>query len=298
MGQANLIPERRHDDGGSIVGGAGVETADQQPERGAVQGERALWAPRQAFIAIVVPPSDMRDPVLRGLPRVRHALEVRRHDADDRVVRPLIGREHPRPRQSQILAEDVGITVKLSRPKRVADHHHARPVVPIVVGAETAPHDRRDAQHAEVVRRHALAAHHHHVGARSQSGEVGPDASQIGKDVVGFEHIAVVAVRQAIDARILQVDVPQFRRRADVRRPEQHRIDQAEDRRVDADPDGQHEDGDDGEAWGLAEGAEGVAEVLEHPNGSPFSVLSAVPGSCSTVPDCDSDGDVPGVTRH
>ena len=71
----------------------------------------------------------------------------------------------------------------------------------------------------------------------------------------------------------------------DRQRPQQHRVDQAEDRRVRADAQRQRQDGDEAESGALDEHPEGVFEVLkEHVSfqSASFAVSSCQPGAART----------------
>ncbi len=167
-------------------------------------------------------------------------VEAGRHDADNGELATIDG---------DGAADDRGIGAEAPPPERVADQRHRlMPDVGAVLGPEAAAARRLDAEQREETRRHRAAAHA--LGAdgptsvtlRSISPSIGRERARLAEvDEVGVRDAGVVPVARL--GRVGGVDADEARRAlAEGERPQDERVDDAEDesRRAHA----EREDGD------------------------------------------------------
>ena len=225
---------------------AGTQPADRLQERRA-----ALIGPLRREAR-----GQHRHPDLRRVLGVEGKLEARRHDADDD---DRIAVEQRR------LADDRRVAPEGARPQRLGDHRRPLGAVRVVAGFERAAGDRRHAQQREDVgrddghrNRRRLAVAGQRDGGRRVPGDVLHGAG-LRAPVEDVEVGAVVGL--VADGG---VDGDEARRVGEGQRLQQHAVDDAEDRGVGADAEGQHHDDQRAEARRLEEEPECLAEVSEH----------------------------------
>ncbi len=170
--------------------------------------------------------------------------------------------------EGQPPADDPGVGAEAALPEAVGEHHDVPGTRPVLLRAEAPPEGRRPAQDPEEPGRdlRALdplgldagrgqaqvgAGEGGHAGERTalrppvrEVGRRGGEAREAGRGV------AVDQQRQAVGVRIGQ-------------RPQQDAVDDAEDRRVGADPQGQGDEGGGGQRRGAGEAPEGDPQVFE-----------------------------------
>ena len=140
------------------------------------------------------------------------------------------------------------------------------PCADVFVGDERAADDGANAERLEVVVGHHLADHdlraaldrevREEVRVRGDAGERFGAGAVV--EIVGIR-VRVVRIRR----RLVPVDVDELVGALDRERAKENGVDDAEDRRVDADAEGQREERDERERRGTAQPAQRVADVLE-----------------------------------
>ena len=192
-----------------------------------------------------------------GVAAEERAGEAVRHDANHGERRP-VDRERP--------ADDGRIAAEAAFPEPVGQHDH-RSRLDVLFSREAAADRRLRAQHGEVAAGGdlqqdlfggvAVAPVHLREGERRHLGE----------HLVLRAQILVVQVRQREVARIARVGHEHGRETAgllDGNRPEQDRVDQAEDSGVGADAKRKRQHGDRREPRTLDEQTGGVLDVVKH----------------------------------
>jgi hypothetical protein len=163
-------------------------------------------------------------------------------------------------------AERVRIAAELL-PERIADDRHPRPgAEPFLFGGESTSVRRRRAEDLEVVRGHGGGQRAARPAADIQTDERRVGGREVGKDATrGFLHIAVV--------RVGERPAPARRRRAPavhlphvidtfVQRPHQQAVDETEHAGVDAEAEGERDDGGQREPRTVAERPPREARVM------------------------------------
>ena len=169
--------------------------------------------------------------------RRRHAGETLRRHADD-GVRAAADVQHP--------SQDAGVAVEGLGPERRRDHDDRLGAGKVVFRRQRAPvhHGRPD--DLEVGARHRLARQHpgsFSDADRSHRGNVAGDAGQ-GPGVTTQVH--VIGIRTPLPGEaveVARVDVDKLFLPVDGKPPQQRGVQQREERRVEADPDGERDRG-------------------------------------------------------
>ena len=170
-------------------------------------------------------------------------------------------------RDRRLLADDFWIAGKVTLPERMADHDHAGRVRLVILRPKTAAQQWADAKDVK------------NIGGRSEAGDIlrvlarAPDGGgpgvggHRGKGVILRPQIA--KIRKGMDlfvlARMLRRGGPDHREAIRVwkrKRAQQDGVDDTEDRAIRADPEGEREHGNEGEAGRLDELAKSVAEIV------------------------------------
>ena len=198
-----------------------------------------------------------------GIDALAGEQEAARQDSDD-LAAPAVQGHDP--------AECFGVAAEPALPEIVADHGRPRARVAAaagVLGAKAAPVRRRDAQRLEEVGGRDDAGDPLHLAAVRAEVE---ERLRVGRHALEGLALAcrVAVVRRRHDVAVLadaRDAVPHDHQAigfAVRQRPQQHRVDDAEDGRVDADAERQRRDGDEGEAGLAQQRADAVAEVEGH----------------------------------
>jgi hypothetical protein len=160
--------------------------------------------------------------------------------------------------------------VKTIRPRRPAQDRHrcAAGAERVVLGSKQPADGRRQAEHREVIADDVLAVDRVGVDAvrtkmepgRRDADQIGERVGLIAKSLVVFPRIAVG--RRLSRIRILAEELDELTRIPHRQRAEHQGVDQAEDRGVGADTEGEGEDRHRGEAGRAAHHAYGVPKIL------------------------------------
>ena len=143
----------------------------------------------------------------------------------------------------------------------------------VVARGDQASQPRPDAEHLEVVPGDDQAAREIGVPAPGEAHLDAAERRQALEDALVVPQVDVLRVGQ--DAAAVEAHVNDARRIAHRQPLQQHRVHEAEDRRVGADAQGQREHGGRRESRALAERAPGEAQVVPEPlEGTPASRLS------------------------
>ena len=181
-------------------------------------------------------------------------VERRRHHASNRVR--LIVHRHD-------AADNRRIGIEPPPPQAVAQYQHAPSGRRVVGGGEVASQRRSDAERAQEVRRHAHRGNPLGLAVRDERRIPRSDDRDLVECVRPFapvDHRREADVSgAAVGAGFADVDEP--RRIGERQRPEKHRVDHAEDRRVRADAERERHDGDGREAGTAVQQPEPVADV-------------------------------------
>jgi hypothetical protein len=213
-----------------------------------------------------------RDEEVAGALEVR-AREALRRDADHGERAPVDGHRAP---------DDARVGAEALAPQPVAEHDdRARHGRGVLVGDEEAPERGAHAEHREVVPRdelapdgeagRAAALHHRRRGA------VGDDALQPAcpraeVEVVRVGARPVAPVADAVLGPLARVHAHELPGPLDGERPQEERVDEAEDDGVDADAQGERADGGQREAGRLHELAQRITNVLQHSSLSSYAL--------------------------
>ena len=166
------------------------------------------------------------------------------------------------------LSDDVGIAAEPVLPERVPDDDDALPVGGSVLGRECTPQNRRDAKDVEVIRRDSVSEDLHRVALVVHHRQVVFCVScQILDHRAGFDEIPHVGRRHhvALDAPLL-VGRPHPDQFIGLRVGEwvqEDGIDDAEDGRRRANPEGQGQGRDDAETGIAPDGPEGETDIVK-----------------------------------
>jgi hypothetical protein len=227
-------PQRIHFPRRLIVPDAGRETADH-PE---------VMSERPALRQVVL--QRRPEPGRRG----KHVVEPCRQDAEHGVG-PLI--------EGDLAAYHGGVGGKTAAPQRIAQDHDRGAVEPVVAGLEGSAQRRRHPQHPEIPGADPLSLQPFRFRSAHQSRLPGPEdgnrlerTASLGDFPVGDERLGDMVAFP--DRR--QLPGPGIRERL-----EENRVDDAEDRRGAADPEGQGEHRHRGEARSTAEPPRRIAEI-------------------------------------
>src|SRR5262245_2512739 len=186
-----------------------------------------------------------RQAVSRRHLRAAWEIESRRHHPDNRA---------PSPVYSDKLADDVRLAAEAAPPQVVADDRHFVLARSLLVHGEHSPKQRLRSQQGEEIGRHLNASHPLRITPFGEICEAWPDRSDL------FERFRISSPFWQIDRGRRQFVKAQIERRmirpqhhnpvwiVKGQRLEQHRVDDAENRRVRADSERQREDGDQREA--------------------------------------------------
>ena len=181
------------------------------------------------------------------------------HDADDRG-RDLVDLDR--------LPDDARIAAVAALPETVPDQHHGLGVLSAVLFPEVAPEGRGLSEESEHIGRHQRARGA--FGRTARFGDVHAGRPEAGQTAERFGPAAPLLElgpggRELVAARgVQQVHVEELMRVFEREPPDQHRIDEGEDRSVHADAKRQGEHGDCREARILGEHPHRVLEVLHH----------------------------------
>jgi hypothetical protein len=195
-----------------------------------------------------------RNPHL-GLEHRHEAGERAGSDPDDRIgltVDPNRAAEHLR------------IAAVVAAPRRVREDHSPRRAGAIVVGQQRAAERGADAQHLEVIAGDDFPDRHARSIAGLHRGDRGAEPHHRGEDFVlpgEVEEVRVGAGRVGIAVPSARVDAHQAIGPFDRQRPEQQRVHDREECRVEADANRQRGDRHDGEGGRTCEPSQGVADI-------------------------------------
>ena len=147
-------------------------------------------------------------------------------------------------------------------PEAVAEHGDGRAAADVVRGLQQAAGGGREAEAAEEAAAHPGAGNPPRLAARR---EVEHRLAAAGTGEGAGEEVFAVAQllpdRVGEDVVVVHRDLHQLFRMSDRERAQHHGVDQAEDRRVGADAEGEREDGDQREAGAPAQHARRVAQI-------------------------------------
>ena len=209
-----------------------------------------------------------RRPQVRARYR-RHAEEPGRRHADHDVrLRP--DTEYP--------SHHGRIPSEGSRPQPAGDHGHAGGAGPVVLRRQQPAEHRLNAEKPKVVAGHRFAHHEVDVLVHPHHREHRRVRRHVREHVVLRAQIEVVGIgaRRVAIVGVAGIDVDELRGTNQWQRAEQDRVDDREERRVEADRHGQRHDHRDGEARIPARAAQRVPEVAEQ--GPPAAARRARPG--------------------
>ncbi len=151
----------------------------------------------------------------------------------------------------------------------MTDDDRRRRLLADIARIEHPAHDRPHTDYLQQAGRHAEALDAHWIAGAEQRGLEAGVAGQYGEGPLPCRQIDEVAngdVRLGkASPRVAMPDDEQVLRLVERQRPQQHRFDDGEERRVRADPEGERDHRGRGERRFAAEDAEGVAEITaEH----------------------------------
>ena len=171
----------------------------------------------------------------------------------------------------QGLAKRGRVAPEVTNPGAIRQHDHSRRAGAVVLGHQRPPERGLDAEHLEVVPRDDLAERHPRLIAPLDRRDRRAVGKHVGEDRIllpEVEEIGIGAGRVGIAVPAARVDVDESIRLLHRERPEECRIDDREEGRIEPDPDGERRDRHDGEGGAVQEPPEGVAdvgaEVLKH----------------------------------
>ena len=199
-----------------------------------------------------------RHPDLRALHR-----EIDRHDADDRARDAV---------ENNRLAHDVRIAGKALLPEAVAEDGDRRAAGLVLVLGDPAADDRRQLEHAKQARRHARCTDALRVPLARQDAAAGRRAADGVEDGVLIAPVDVLGKRRRARGteRLRVVDRDERVGIGEWQRFDQHRVHDAEHRRVGADAERQRDHGQRREPRIAREQPKGETDVLkERFHGSP-----------------------------
>ena len=164
-------------------------------------------------------------------------------------------------------AEHRRVAAEIAAPERVRDHRHARRARPVVLGQQRPPHGRGDAEDLEVIAGDDLAQRHARPVAgldRRNRRAVAEHAGEDGVPRAEVEEVGIGVGGVGVAVAALGVDVHQAVGAFDRQRPEEQRINDGEEGRIEADTDPQREDGDRREPGRAEQPLQRIADVGKH----------------------------------
>src|ERR1051326_8114356 len=172
--------------------------------------------------------------------------KFRRQNADD-GVKVVIG--------PNFVADDGGIAAKNAAPQTITDHHRIGEAISRVALVKKTAELRPGAQQAEVVRAHTQKLNALRAFTAGQVGRRWPYNADSIKNPSAVAQVFILGLRKGdafgADARQVSVDLDQLSGIVKWKRTQQHRIDDAEDRSISSDSDGEGEQGNGSHRPGL-----------------------------------------------
>jgi hypothetical protein len=164
------------------------------------------------------------------------------------------------------LADDLRRTREFTHPIAVRNHRHPRRVLAVVVGEYGAAGGRADAEQREVIAGDDFPDCHPRSGVEVERGEHRAVAGDVLEHVVLRFHIEIVEIRRRAERRRPRrgEHVDEAVGRCHRERLEQHRVDDGEERGVEADADGERRDRDEREAWTSQQPPQREADVPQN----------------------------------
>ena len=183
---------------------------------------------------------------------------ARSHDADHGELLVI---------QTNRAAKDRRIAPERARPEALADHHDRRTAGACLLRRERSPRERTHAEHGQ-----ELVGHDQSLKSDRLAGVWRVVHLVAGKRGDLFHALAALLVVEKVGQRRrlarragVAIGLPHHGERVDVlhrRRPQQHGIDDAEDRGIGADTERHGQQGDDGEGGIADEQPEGIPKIL------------------------------------
>ncbi len=169
------------------------------------------------------------------------------------------------------LAEDGGIAMELPLPDGIAEQDDLACSRERFVFMEEAAHQRVHAEHLEEIRSDTDAGEGPGIAVAGElevvAGGEGIVSGDVGVGLVALAELCIgvngIGGGGPVAVEDLRTDPEQARGIAEGKRAQHERVDDAEDGDVGADAEREDEDGDEGEAAVAAQGAEGVAKILQ-----------------------------------
>jgi hypothetical protein len=144
------------------------------------------------------------------------------------------------PVEAQRLSEDPRVLAVLLDPRAVSkDYHGMRHGRRVLLGEEGPAQGHVHAEDVEVVPGHELAEDHLRLAVTVHACDLGALSHDAAEDVVVVPQVGEVRIRRRrgrVSVLLRRVDVHQPLRVGERQVPEEHRVDEAEHRRVRADP--------------------------------------------------------------
>jgi hypothetical protein len=176
------------------------------------------------------------------------------HDSDDAAGAAF---------EPDVPAEDAGIGGEALRPQALAEQDHARRPGPVVLRQQPAAEARVDSQQREEVRGRERGLRGLGAAGGADVGlEVRVEESQVNEAPAALAPVQVIGVTDPdFGCAAQRLELDQAIRGGEGKGAEEEGIDDAEDRRVDADPGGQHDDDQQAGARTLAHQAQPEAKI-------------------------------------
>ena len=193
-----------------------------------------------------------------GLQHRHQPGETFRCDADDGVRLSVDQQRAPKRR---------GIAAEVTDPRRMGDHGDPGRAWPVILRQQRAPDRGRDSEDLEVIAGHDFAERHPGSVPGLQGSDRRAVPQHVGEDGIARLEIEVVEIRvrgESVPVAATRVDVHDPGRIGNRQRPEQERVDDREERRVEPDAHGQREHRDRGKPRTAEQPLQCVAYVCQH----------------------------------